>query len=62
MNNVMIDYQKVTRCYRCENWKNLSKRREADDVEADDLGICSLFGIVNDAIGYCNKAREVEEK
>lgn len=61
MQDVMIDMVKVTRCYKCEHWKNFSKRNETDDTDQKDIGYCKKFGTMIGAADFCSRADEGEE-
>ena len=41
--------------------ENFSKRKDTDDTDPEDLGLCSKSRTIMDAAGFCSKADEVEE-
>lgn len=53
----MKDMVDVVRCHRCEKWRNFAVRK---DVTPEDLGLCTRYSIVKDAMGYCDKGKEQE--
>ena len=54
----MKDMVNVTRCVRCKYWKNFSVRNEA---KPEDMGLCTKYSIVKDAVGYCDMGKEKED-
>ena len=53
----MKDMVDVTRCWKCKNWKNFTVRK-GGEVMPEDMGLCTKYSIVKDAVGYCDMEKE----
>lgn len=54
------DIESVTRCYRCEKWRNFTLRPN-NEAKPDDLGLCDEYSRVKEACGYCDKGKEKKD-